>query len=474
MELSRFRRNRQDRSDGFPIVVRRACFPRRVLDLAQEHTRTKSILAQERPSEAGDNSPLRGRVPIITVLAALAAIVIASAGAGRQDAPGQSPPTVLTLPSIGGTYREGQTLSADPGAWGGPERNYAFQWVRCDTTGSYCAPIIAGTGQHHLIIAADVGSSLRIVVTATNKNGSTVATSEPTPVIAPSLTIKSISTTSIPTTTTTTPTTNTTTTTTTAATTTTASTTSSQPYFSEDFEKGYTSMCVSAGGSPPGYVNWPASGFSGNGVELVDPVATNNAGQSIAVHMDCNPTLYAAAHATTGNDTWYRVKLRFPANYQPPAVWSYNWLVEWHNDDHTAVGFNNNALSMGMEVLTDGPEGYYPGNNPRLAFRLAGGSSTSPTYITRQMPSNSLLRDHWYDLLFHFIWSPSASIGKFEWWVDGRLIDSENFPTIYSNPDGTLGRNGFGLYNYHPGLSWETRVHFDELRIGPDRASVGG
>jgi hypothetical protein len=233
-------------------------------------------------------------------------------------------------------------------------------------------------------------------------------------------------------------------------------------------------MCVSTGGTPPGYINWPGPGFSNNGIELVDPAATNNAGQSSIVHLDCHSGL---AHATNGNDTWYRVKLRFPANYQPPAVSSFNWLVEWHDDDHTACldgNCGNGPVSMGMEVLTDGPECYCVGANPRLAFRLAGGSGSNPTYITRQMPSNSLRRDHWYDIVFHIVWSPSSTIGKFEWFVDGQTIDSEFFPTIYTNSDGTLSTNGFGLYNYHPALSWETRVDFDSLVIGPTQASLGG
>ena len=54
-------------------------------------------------------------------------------------------------------------------------------WQRCDTSGSNCNAIGTGGGvQSYVVTSADVGSTLEVIVTATNTTGSTPATSEPT------------------------------------------------------------------------------------------------------------------------------------------------------------------------------------------------------------------------------------------------------------------------------------------------------
>jgi hypothetical protein len=172
-----------------------------------------------------------------------------------------------------------------------------------------------------------------------------------------------------------------------------------------------------------------------------------------------------------GQDTWYHVRVRFPADYQA-VTGDWNYVVAWHDDSLTS---SYGAHSIAVGVWTDYPEifGAY-GQNPRLVLRPAGGSSTSPTYKAIQLPPNSLLRDHWYDLLFHFVWHTEASIGYYEWWVDGTRISGEHFPTLYTNPDGSSSYNSFDLLNYHWKNTWTSEVDFDEVAIGPSRASVGG
>ena len=86
-----------------------------------------------------------------------------------------------------------------------------------------------------------------------------------------------------------------------------------------------------------------------------------------------------------------------------------------------------------------------------------------------------MLYDYWYELIYHFVWHNDAGIGLVEWWVDGELIVSKPFPTLFANADGTHSYNTFGLYNYR----WHdpnhtSRVDFDLVAIGPTRASVGG
>jgi hypothetical protein len=176
-----------------------------------------------------------------------------------------------------------------------------------------------------------------------------------------------------------------------------------------------------------------------------------------------------------GQDTWYRMRIRFPAGglYQP-TTGQLNWLTCWHDDSHT-VSYNSSAFSICLGVYTD-----YPvvtngvGKNPHLVLRLMGGNTMAPSTYTCQLPSNSLLYGHWYDQLFHINWNTSSTAGLAEWWVDGANACSVHFPTLYTNPDGSHSYNSFGLYHYRLKVSWNSRVDYDNVVIGPSRSSVGG
>jgi hypothetical protein len=89
-------------------------------------------------------------------------------------------------PGISGNPQEGQTLSASPGSWGGTQPiTFAYQWNRCDGAGANCAAIGGATGQTYNATSADVTHTLRVSVKATNKVGSSSATSGQTAVVAP-------------------------------------------------------------------------------------------------------------------------------------------------------------------------------------------------------------------------------------------------------------------------------------------------
>jgi hypothetical protein len=91
----------------------------------------------------------------------------------------------LSSPSIAGVAQPEGTLSADPGIWSadGPV-SYAYQWEGCDAAGEDCAPVEGATEATYVLASADVGSSLRVNVTATSPLGSTSANSSPIPVTA--------------------------------------------------------------------------------------------------------------------------------------------------------------------------------------------------------------------------------------------------------------------------------------------------
>jgi hypothetical protein len=134
---------------------------------------------------AVDSGYMRGRRRLYQglVIAALATVSAATAGSGPKAGGGQRPPVNSTLPSISGAAVEGQSVTADPGRWSGPARSYSFQWQRCDSSGAACSAIAAATRKNYLVVAADVGKTLRVTVVASNKNGSATATSGATAVV---------------------------------------------------------------------------------------------------------------------------------------------------------------------------------------------------------------------------------------------------------------------------------------------------
>ena len=131
-------------------------------------------------------SRLRSRYPVtVSVLAVLALVTALASGA----APAQTAavPSNTALPTISGSAVQGQTLTASPGSWSGDTPiTFAYQWQRCNSGGSSCSSISGETGTSRLIDSGDVGSTLRVKVTATNASGSTSATSNATAVVTSS------------------------------------------------------------------------------------------------------------------------------------------------------------------------------------------------------------------------------------------------------------------------------------------------
>jgi hypothetical protein len=86
-------------------------------------------------------------------------------------------PTNIELPTIGGTTNEGQTLTASTGTWEGTPTGYTYRWQDCNTSGASCTNISGATTASHELTPGDVEHTIRVVVTATNKGGSTSASS---------------------------------------------------------------------------------------------------------------------------------------------------------------------------------------------------------------------------------------------------------------------------------------------------------
>ncbi len=90
-------------------------------------------------------------------------------------------------PTITGTAQDGQALTnATLGTWEGvPTITYARQWQRCDSSGSSCADQSGETGSGYTLSVSDVGSTVRINVTATDALTSATVSSTATAIVKP-------------------------------------------------------------------------------------------------------------------------------------------------------------------------------------------------------------------------------------------------------------------------------------------------
>lgn len=93
-------------------------------------------------------------------------------------------PRTTSPPTVEGTFRQGSTLTTSNGSWANNPTSYTYRWQRCDTTGNNCANIGGATGNTYRLVQADVGQTVRSLVTARNADGSSTANSRQSPVIA--------------------------------------------------------------------------------------------------------------------------------------------------------------------------------------------------------------------------------------------------------------------------------------------------
>jgi hypothetical protein len=90
-----------------------------------------------------------------------------------------------TLPTISGTAAVGSTLTANTGTWTGTAPiTYAYQWLGCDASGASCNPISSAASATYTAQTSDLGTTLRVQVTATNPSGSATAESAQSAAIA--------------------------------------------------------------------------------------------------------------------------------------------------------------------------------------------------------------------------------------------------------------------------------------------------
>ncbi len=119
-------------------------------------------------------------------------VLSASVTSPGRSASAQSPaltiqalpvPQNTSAPTIGGVAQRTATLTASPGSWTNSP-SLSYQWQRCDSAGHNCQSVAGATGTTYLLAKADEGFTMTVRVTATNGNGSSAASAQPTAVVA--------------------------------------------------------------------------------------------------------------------------------------------------------------------------------------------------------------------------------------------------------------------------------------------------
>lgn len=107
-------------------------------------------------------------------------------GIEPQPTPGPAiPPSNESPPTISGETEVGATLTADKGTWSGTAPiSYSYAWYRCSEDASSCSGILhQSTEPTYELEQADLGSRMKVKVTATNSGGTAESDSQPTDVV---------------------------------------------------------------------------------------------------------------------------------------------------------------------------------------------------------------------------------------------------------------------------------------------------
>ena len=91
-----------------------------------------------------------------------------------------APPANTGAPTVTGTARVGETLTAQNGTWTNSPTAFQYQWQRCNASGAGCANVPGAVEKTYLLTAGDAGRTIRVRVTGINADGATNARSAPT------------------------------------------------------------------------------------------------------------------------------------------------------------------------------------------------------------------------------------------------------------------------------------------------------
>ena len=107
---------------------------------------------------------------------------VSAASAPTATVVGQVPVNTA-VPTISGTAQRGITLSSTPGSWNGLANTYGYQWQRSTDGGTTWTAIAGATATSYTLAVADETATVRLLVTATNADGSASVPSVSTAVV---------------------------------------------------------------------------------------------------------------------------------------------------------------------------------------------------------------------------------------------------------------------------------------------------
>lgn len=93
-------------------------------------------------------------------------------------------PANTAVPTISGSPRSGETVTAAEGQWSGVAPiTFTYEWQLCDSTGAACTVLAGATAKVLVLPANAVGKTVRVKVTGANATGSASAISSATPAV---------------------------------------------------------------------------------------------------------------------------------------------------------------------------------------------------------------------------------------------------------------------------------------------------
>jgi len=161
-----------------------------------------------------------------------------------------------------------------------------------------------------------------------------------------------------------------------------------------------------------------------------------------------------------GQEQWWAHSLLFPSDYELPVAtaadpWPWGVVFDFH---HTG---SRGQANFQVDVAD------FP---PRLRFAISAGpvvSSGAPGSPTQRWEIGPIVKNRWYDFVYHVRWS-SHGDGWFDAWVDGKQIVHYRGPTLYAGQGCYLK-----LANYHTPVGKPVSVVHARVRRGPTREALG-
>jgi hypothetical protein len=170
----------------------------------------------------------------------------------------------------------------------------------------------------------------------------------------------------------------------------------------------------------------------------------------------------AATDCYEGREQWWAHSIMFPDDYvdppmSTPSQWNWGVVFDFHNSAPGAGQANFQITAMPVTAIAaDRPTG--------LNFQVAYGTQAKPTL--HHAPIGPLVRNVWYDFVYHVKWSAGAD-GYITAWVNGALKMDYKGPTLY---------DGQGCYlklaNYHSAFGRPSSVIHDRIVRGSSPEAV--